>query len=396
MMQNIPQFGLGNVFEAQQQQAQQAQILNDEQLKRYLDVTDPTSGLRLAQTAANAQGSYPSISNDIQAVGPADGLLKGFTRGLENRQKLNAYKHQAAAQNDIAQQYQTAQAQRKQFLDQQIAGQHQQAGVIGQKLGGRVGELYPYLNNAGQQAALGDVLKNENALIYDPKRKNALDQIEIQNAPAKAVAAEQGNIKANQERLNDQSNRIYALTGKRPQDIFAGANTGMLTPQVQGAWRYVYGNEPPADALTTQKRVAEIGTAAEGYRGAQIENQTRGERNEASLQGQNLQNSMREVELRYADTLKQLEQQAAQGKVQEATAARQQLEQAKGLYQEAIQSYKGMSDEQIDTINAQFKSLGTPFILPKRNEQKLKAVVKDGKVQQFYDPATGKVMKPQQ
>lgn len=374
-----PYANLGGAFEAQKKQAAMAQLLSQDQLKQVLSTYDPTKNIALAQRTAQAQGAYPELTTQVNASGLGEGILKGLSAGVGNIQQLRAYGQNVQAQRDIQQQALQAQAKERELVLGNIAAEQQRSQQAGGVLPQPVRDIYSAMPSDARNAYLTQYGNQQ------------LDNANIEPQQAAKTRAE---IAANQAELDDKATRFKAISGKTIGEAFAGANAGVTTPQTQNAYAYTYGKEFPADALTDRKRQAEADAAVQGVRSTAINNQTLGRRNEAGLEGSLLRNSMEKVQLKYEDTLKQLDMQAAQGKASDSNIARKNLQDAKARYDTVSAHYDELTPEQIRILNSGFKSLGTPFELPEKTPQNLRAVTKGGEVTQFYNPMTGQVVKP--
>ena len=369
--------GLANAFDAQKQTAAQSQLLTDEQFKQINSLIDPSDNLAAAKYAQALQGNAPQLKFDTNATGIGTGIMQGLGNAVNNTLAIRNYKQQ----KELGQQaYGAYQADRQRQIE--LANQQVQAQAL------------------QRQTQVEWVKKNRPDLlglfeIGTPEQRGAIITKEIgaEYKPIEAKAESDSKIAADQAKLNWQRERFHALTGKYPEQIFAEGNQGALTPQVQSAWKYVYDADAPKDALDFKQRFAQVGAAVEGYRGAKIDNETRGERNQAGLDSTLLSNSVQQVNLKYADALKQADKLLAEGKVEEAQKLKTNLQEGRARYDQAVQKYDQMTDGQVALFNSQMDAIGLPYKLPPKG--KLSAVTKDGKVTQFYDPYTGKVTTPQ-
>ena len=352
--------GTGNAFDAQSQQAQQALALTDDQYKLISQLQNPQNSLAYQRQAAAAAGNVPQLRFGGET------FAEGLGNGINNYFGMRGYQQQQQGYKDIMQQQQAYQQQQANDYRTQLMAQQTRRQKGGQKLPTSLRDIYSALDPSAQDKLLSDTAGKQ------------LDSSSI--------------IQASQDKLNWQRERFKALTGTYPEQVFAMGNQGALTPQMQSAWKYVYEADPPKDALDFQKRYSETANTVEGAKSAVIDNQTRGQRNQANLDGSLLENSYKQVNLKYAEALKQADLLVAQGKAEEASKLKENLDGGMARFNQAMQQYEQMTPGQISLFNAQMKAIGLPYELPAKQE--LKAVTNKGKVTQFYDPYTGQVKVP--
>lgn len=360
--------GLDNSFAAQSQQAQQALDLTDAQYKLISQLQDPSTSLAYQQRAATAGANVPQMrfgGNDF---------AEGLGNGINNFYAMKGYNQQQQTFKDIATQQHAYQQNMLQMAQQQIQADANRRAGGKKELPIGLQSSYQYLSPEAQDKVLADEIN---------KRLN------VSYKPIEAEAESKATIQADQAKLNWQRERFHALTGTYPEKLFAMGNQGALTPQMQSAWKYVYNSDPPKDALDFQERYAKVASSVEGAKGAAIDNQTRGQQNQAGLDSTLLDNATKQVNLKYAEALKQADMLVAQGKADEAQKLKENLDQGMLRFNQATQQYAQMTQGQISLFNSQMKAIGLPYELPDKEE--LKAVTKDGKVTQFYDPYTGQV-----
>lgn len=230
-----------------------------------------------------------------------------------------------------------------------------------------------------------DLLKPEEQSFYDVLSPDEQDKILAEHANAKTKSLT--GIETDQAKLNWQRERFHALTGKFPEQIFAQGNQGALTPQVHSAWKYVYNAEPPKDALDFKKRFAESGSSVEGYRGAKIDNETRGPRNQAALDGQLLSNYTAGVNAKFAEKMKEIDYWRGKGEAQKAKDMEKNAGDGNLRFNQLMSIYDKLTPGEIKQYNAIFKSqgVGDIFQLPEKDENTLKPVINKGKVMAWTD-----------
>lgn len=277
--------GLGDSFKAQTEGAELAKYMTDEQFKNLMAVQDPSDNLAIQRAAANSAANTPQLRFD------GNNFAEGVGNGISNFYAMKGYKQQQQAYKDIATQQQAYQQKRLGLANQQIAGQQREIETGNQQLP----VLLPTANPEQITALQAANRASGGKLFTDLGTRLGQGYTDIGLTDPKTQAESKAKLSAEQDKLNWQRERFTALTGVPPEKLFAMGNQGALTPQMQSAWKYVYGSDPPKDALDFKQRFAQVASAVEGARGATIDNDTRGQRNQAGLDSTLLGNQHQQI-----------------------------------------------------------------------------------------------------
>ncbi len=111
------------------------------------------------------------------------------------------------------------------------------------------------------------------------------------------------------------------------------------------------------------------------------------------LLGAHLENSIKAVTAKYAESKAALDKLVGEGELEKAEEMKTKLSQGEAVYNHNLTNYAQLTPGQVKLFNSQMKSNKMPFELPEKDEKtgELKAVTEKGKVKQFYDATTGQV-----
>lgn len=322
-----------------------------------------------------APPNAPKLNFDTNATGIGTGIMQGLGNAVNNSLQMRQFGQQQQAQ----QQYMQQQRDWQQQLDLALAEKQKAA------------DLAAAQKAANEEIALGGLTPRARATfgLMDPEGKrpflNALAQPDLggfvgqgKGAEAKAAAPGLGEADAMQKVT------AYDALMKAIESIGPLETNGVPNPPAIRAYSQLLGGKPYTsldasnDVIDAKRNKIGMDKDANdlAYQPQRLENQN---------QADQLANSRAQIELKYADALKEADMILGQGKVDEAQKLKDHLTQGRKLWEDAMSKYDQMTPGQVKLFNSRMHGLEVPFSLPEKKEPVRKPLTRFGQVTGFVD-----------
>lgn len=298
----------------------------------------------------------PALKFGVDAKGIGDGVVQGLGNALNNALQMKQYGQQQdqvtqynQRMQDLSQQMDLAAAQKQQQADLAAA---EEAKFV-QSLPERVRPYYQQADDVGRRAMLLDLSRP--GLAPGIGEADALKKISEHDA-LMAVVKQYGPLEID-GKPNPAAVRAYSeLIGK---SAYLSTDASKAVIDV---------NKANVDLKKAQNDL--------GAQPGQLKRQALNE--ELGL-------TIKKVEAKYAEAMALADKLTAEGKITEANDLKTRTVEGRKRYDQAVAAYDTLTPGQIKLMNSQFKSLGTPYELPEKKENKLTPVKNKGKVTGFTD-----------
>lgn len=371
---------LGVLGVDQQQQAKLAAMQTAEQQKALLASYDPANVLAGQKMVYANTPDAPALKFGTTATDPVLQFGELAGNGINNFYAMRQYKQQQQQAKDMASQYNAANL-KYQDMATQLAQQQAETKAAHIELANR--SMATLNNPDATPEEKQQAMANLNTAMEGTFGTKFGETMAPQLAH-NALAQETGTAEGQKTVAEKSAILKHAIgSGYGPGQLEVG---GVPQPGRMTSFKYMTGTDPVTSQDITRKDLENQQTAnTVAAQPAKLEREAVSE---------NLSNSIKAVEAKYADAKANIDVLTGQGRLEEAEAAKKHLDEGRGIYDQAVANYEHMTAGQVKLFNSQMKSLKLPYELPEKEEKKLTAVTNKGKVTQFYDAKTGQAVKP--
>lgn len=368
---------IGNLNPLFEPSMQAADAIQQDVLTSTLNNSVGDNLMALMRRSSINQPAAPALNFNVNARNVGEGVVQGLGNGINNAMQLGQFRRaqeQRQAAIDLAQRYDLAAAQKKQ---QDLATGNNALAILANPNATPVERLTAF---QGLNAVSGgEFAKTMGSQFATPV---------FSAGGNRAAAPDQGAADALKK-----ASEFDALM-KKVQEIGPLEVNGIPQPQAVRAYQALF-NRSPYTSLDANKEVIDLNRANVGLKMDQNELGAQPGKLKREALGEELGLSIQKVTAKYAEANALIDKLTGENKLKEAQELRTRLDEGRKRYDQAISAYDSLTPGQVKLLNSRFKSMDLPYELPEKKEGTLKAVTKDGKVQEFYDPETGRIVPAQ-